>query len=72
MATLGKKESGHHKEAAIVESFKQESMHGLFTEKSGHCREVAVVESWLFVEIRLYNRTSCSYILLVEVQNCMS
>ena len=72
MATLGKEESGRCGEVAIVERFKQESMCGLSAIKSGHCREMAGVESWLFVEIRLYNRTSCSYILLVEVQNCMS
>ena len=72
MATLGKEESGHCGEVAIVGRFKQESMCGLSAIKSGHCREMAGVESWLFVEIRLYNRTSCSYILLVEVQNCTS
>ena len=72
MATLGKEESGCCGEVAIVERFKEESMRGLSAIKSGHCREVAIVESWLFVEIRLYKRTSCSYILLVEVQNCMS
>ena len=72
MATLGKEESGCCGEVAIVERFKQESMRGLSAIKSGHCREVSIVESWLFVEIRLYKRTSCSYILLVEVQNCMS
>ena len=57
---------------AIVERFKQESMCALSAIKSGHCREVAVVESWPFAEVRLYNRTRCSQILLVQVQNCMS
>ena len=67
MATLGPEESGHHKEVAVVERFKQEPMYGLSAIKSVHCREVAVVESWPFVEVRLYNRTSCSHILLVQV-----
>ena len=32
------------KRVAVVERFKQESMHGLSAKKSGRCREVVIVE----------------------------
>ena len=44
MATLGTEESGHYKEAAIVEKFIPELIYGLFAsrdKKSGHCGEMA-------------------------------
>ena len=45
MATWPLWPSGHGKEVAIAERFKQESMYGFFVrrdEKRGRCREVAV------------------------------
>ena len=44
VATLGTEESGHYKEAAIVEKFIPELIYGLFAsrdKKSGHCGEMA-------------------------------
>ena len=43
-AALGTKESGHCREVANVERFKQESMYRLYAIKSGCCREVAVAK----------------------------
>ena len=47
MATLGTEENGHCREVAVVERFKQESMHGLSAKK------VAIVERWLVEEVWL-------------------
>ena len=41
-AILETEESGHCKEAAIVERLKQEWMYGLSTTENGYCREVAL------------------------------
>ena len=40
MATLGTEGSGHCKEVAIAERFKQEWMYGLSATENGHFREV--------------------------------
>ena len=48
---LGAEERGCCGEVAIVERFKQESMHGLSAIKSGHCREAAIVDRWSLVEV---------------------
>ena len=45
MATLGTEENGHCREVAVVERFKQESVHGLSAKK------VAIVERWLVEEV---------------------
>ena len=50
MATLGTEESGHCRQVAIVERFKQGSMYGLSTIKRGRCSEVAV-ERWPLKEV---------------------
>ena len=46
MASLGTEESGHCRQAAVAERFKQESIYGLSAQKIGHCREVPVSEGW--------------------------
>ena len=46
MTSLGTEESGHCRQAAVAERFKQESMYGLSAQKIGHCREVPVSEGW--------------------------
>ena len=57
-ATLRTRESGHYKEMAIVERFKQEFMYGLIVswdKSSGCCREVAIAKRWSLEEVQLYN-----------------
>ena len=51
MATLGTEESGHYKEAAIVDKFKPELKYGLFASQD---KKVATVERWPKVEAPLY------------------
>ena len=51
MATLGTEESGHYKDAAIVEKFKPELKYGLFASQD---KKVAIVERWPKVEVPLY------------------
>ena len=46
MASLGTEESGHCRQAAVAERFKQESIYGLSAQKIGHCRAVPVSEGW--------------------------
>lgn len=52
--TLGKEESGHWKEVALVEKLKQEWMYALTAKKKKRrCTEVAVLERWTLVEVRV-------------------
>ena len=65
MASLGTEESGHCRQAAVAERYKQESMYGLSAPQ-----KLAIVERWLLVKVGLYNKIMylvlpmrCSFIL---------
>ena len=54
-----------HKKVAVEETFKQESVYGLFAKKGGRCRAMAVVERWTLLEVWLFSFLSLKIISFV-------